>query len=117
MLPWMYTTGRFSRLASAGVWTTGRDSTTMGMSFPCEVWPSEPTYTSGEDCRRESRNAMTSAYVEVSVKLVRSGRVSGWRRDRSPGGYAENGCVPEAAVSFVCDAPVLAHAATMPRLI
>src|SRR5205809_853501 len=67
--------GRCSAFASAGVETTGRERIRYGMSRPSFVFPIDPTANGAGPFFSESMKAITSAYVDVSRKSVRSGRV------------------------------------------
>jgi hypothetical protein len=61
MLPWMYTTGRSSRRACAGVVTSGREATTYGTLRPSVVVATSPTQIGAPSFWSESMNASTSA--------------------------------------------------------
>src|SRR5262245_38732774 len=106
MFPCTYTIGRPRRRASPGVRTNGRDTITSGMSRPLGDLPMLVTQTSLLPVLSESMNAITSACDDVAVKFDASGRVCGWRRERSRGGYAPCGD------GVLRPVPALAHAAT-----
>ena len=62
-----YTMGRWSARASAGVETSGRESTSSGSSRPSVVRPSSCRLIGTPAPCSESTNAITSAYVDVSA--------------------------------------------------
>jgi len=61
MFAWMYAIGRLSRLASAGVDTSGRDAMTYGSSRPSIVLPIEPVTILAPRILSESMKATTSS--------------------------------------------------------